>query len=169
MNPIGFMPFFFFIAGPVIHHFHICWHYLAPSSLVFYSDYRSSKPSFCSKSFILIPLFYLSCNTTISAQILFLAISLSWEFSLTLVWSFTNSLQISFTQCQIHCLSRKALYTIISRKYNQQSMFSNYLKFNNNLHSFSSQETNMTSLNQDQSDQQYCCFSYKLKSTQMCC
>lgn len=154
----------------MIHHFHICWHYLSPSSsLVFYSDYRSSKPSFHSKSFILISLFVPILQYNYISPNLFLAISLSWEFSLTLVWSFPNSLQISFTQCQIHCLSRKALHPIISRKYKQQSIFSNSIKFNNNLRFFSSQGTNITSLNQDQSDQQYSCFSYKLISTQMCC
>ena len=121
-----FFFFFFFTAGPMIHHFHICWHYLAPSSsLVFYSDYRSSKLSFHSESFILISLFVPILQYSCISPNLFLAISLSWEFSLTLVWSFRNSLQISFTQCQIHCLNRKALHPIISRKYNQQSIFSN--------------------------------------------
>lgn len=44
-----------------------------------------------------------------------------------------------------------------------------YPQINNHLQSFSSQERNITSLNQVQSDHQYSRFSYKLPSMQMCC
>lgn len=82
--------------------------------------------------------------------------SLSDQFFLMVSDLITPSyLQIYFIQIQIDCSKQKILISLPSQENrgNQQSIFSDTTpKINNYLHPFSSQERNITSLNQNKSD-----------------